>query len=622
MFRLDINGLRFIAVTMVVLFHFKIGHFYGGYAGVDVFFVISGFLMNEICRNKIGTKGWIINFYQKRFKRIYPALIACVLFSFLLAIVSTPPSMLKSLFYQVASSLTFTSNLYYLKATSGYFTDAADSFIFLHTWSLSVEWQFYLIFPFVLLFSNIFSKNNNGCIFYGFIISLSLCACILLTHYNQTYSFYLLPSRAWELMIGAMASSITLKNRFPKITEIAALVVLIAFTAVVKESLSWPGVETLIPTVATALLLHANVGNEKTILRAKPLQLIGSSSYSIYLFHWPIVSLFYLNKVEFNAVNQFVGIFISFILGLLSYFYIEKKNKLPIAGLAGFAIALSVLAFSISKFNASKYWMSDSILAMDKFHSYGASKEGIYQFGNDGRVCFLTSEYNSASQFDEDKCLVNNGDKNKPRLLLIGDSHAAEYYAAAKELYKNYLVMQVTSSGCMPFVNSKGERRCIDLMDKFYQSYLKKYNINTVLISANWNDGKKFFSKNEMADNLINSVEYMKSYAKNVYVIGQTKVYDTAFYRIAQLNDLAKIKRHELNGPSSLNDFLKSRLISKDVDYIDLYGFECEDEQCYYISEDGYPIMFDNNHFTLPWAKKLLGEVMIRTEVEPLTHSK
>ncbi|HGV3521111.1 TPA: acyltransferase, partial [Klebsiella quasipneumoniae subsp. quasipneumoniae] len=84
-----------------------------------------------------------------------------------------------------------------------------------------------------------------------------------------------------------------------------------------------------------------------------------------------------MNKVEFNAVNQFVGIFISFILGLLSYFYIEKKNKLPIAGLAGIAIALSVLAFSISKFNASKYWMSDSILAMDKFHSYGASKEGI-----------------------------------------------------------------------------------------------------------------------------------------------------------------------------------------------------------------------------------------------------
>ncbi|WP_406671577.1 acyltransferase family protein [Raoultella terrigena] len=297
MFRLDINGLRFIAVTMVVLFHFKIGNFYGGYAGVDVFFVISGFLMNEICRNKIGSKGWIVNFYQKRFKRIYPALVACVLFSFLLAIVSTPPSMLKALFYQVVSSLTFTSNLYYLKATSGYFTDAADSFIFLHTWSLSVEWQFYLIFPFILLCSNVFSKNNNGYIFYGFIILLSFSSCILLTQYNQTYSFYLLPSRAWELMIGAMASSITLKNRFPKFTEVTALVVLIAFTAMVKENLNWPGVETLIPTVATALLLHANIGNEKTILRAKPLQLIGSSSYSIYLFHWPIVSLFYLNKI-------------------------------------------------------------------------------------------------------------------------------------------------------------------------------------------------------------------------------------------------------------------------------------------------------------------------------------
>lgn len=613
MFRLDINGLRFIAVTMVVLFHFKIGYFYGGYAGVDVFFVISGFLMNEICRNKLGSKGWILNFYEKRFKRIYPALVACVLFSFVLAIIFTPPSMLQSLFYQVVSSLSFTSNLYYLKATSSYFTDSADSFIFLHTWSLSVEWQFYLFFPFILLMSNYLSKKCGKYTVYLCIILLSLCFCVFLTRYNQTYSFYLLPSRAWELMIGAMASSLTIKNKYPRTTEIIALIVLIAFTAMIKESFNWPGVETLIPTVATALLLHANVGNDKTLLRAKPFQVVGSSSYSIYLFHWPIVSLFYLNGIEFNFFSQFVGISISFILGYLSYNYIEKRCKTRVYSLAVFAMLISVVAFVGSKFSVSKFWMSDTILTMDKFHTYGSSDEGVYQFGNMNRVCFLTSGYNNASQFDEDKCLVKSEDNGKPRLLLIGDSHAAEYYAAAKELYKDYQVMQVTSSGCMPFINSRGEKRCTDLMNKLYGEYIKEYKIDTVLLSANWVDGKKYFSQAQISENLMNAVKFLSKYSKNIYVLGQTKVYDTPFYRIALL-EFNNVKKHELKEPAELNAVLINKMNAHNIHYVDLYNFGCSDNKCSYVSSENYPIMFDNNHFTLPWSREVLLGLPLKTK--------
>ncbi|HCQ6677467.1 TPA: acyltransferase, partial [Escherichia coli] len=128
-------------------------------------------------------------------------------------------------------------------------------------------------------------------------------------------SFYLLPSRAWELLIGVLASTVNIKNRAPRITEAVCLFVLIAFTAAVKESSNWPGFETLIPTLATAFLLHANVGNEKTLLRAKPLQFIGSCSYSIYLFHWPVVFWYYLNNIGFNFFNQLIGIIVSVILG-------------------------------------------------------------------------------------------------------------------------------------------------------------------------------------------------------------------------------------------------------------------------------------------------------------------
>ncbi|AYZ19807.1 MULTISPECIES: acyltransferase family protein [Klebsiella] len=611
MFRLDINGLRFIAVAMVVLFHFKIGYFYGGYAGVDVFFVISGFLMNEICKEKVGTKGWVSNFYKKRFKRIYPALVACVLFSFILAITSTPPSMLRSLFLQVISSLSFTSNLYYLKATSGYFTDAADSFIFLHTWSLSVEWQFYLIFPLILIVSNALSKKAPQYVIYFSLILTSFIFCVLLMKYSQMYSFYLLPSRAWELIIGAMASSITFKNRYPRITEVISLVTLMLFTGIVKESYSWPGFTTLIPTIATALLLHANIGNNKTLLKAKPFQLIGSASYSIYLFHWPVVSLFYLNNIEFSLFNQFAGILISLVLGFLSYFFIEKRAQLAILKLAFCAIFISFVAFLCNKLNASKLWLPNSVLAMDEFHSYAGSKEGIEQFGNQGRICFLTSGYNSASQFTENSCLAKKADSSVQRLLLVGDSHAAEYYKASTELYKDFLVMQVTSSGCMPFVNNTyGEKRCTDLMERLYKQYIKEYKIDTVIISANWIDGEKYFSHSQIANNIENTVAFFKQYARDVVVLGQTKNYDTAFYRIAQSNDFNEIDKHALKPPKNLNNYLVAFMERKKINYINLYDLDCDDKKnCSYISPEGYPMMFDNNHFTYPWTKIMLSKV-------------
>ncbi|HBR5827300.1 TPA: acyltransferase, partial [Klebsiella pneumoniae] len=549
MFRLDINGLRFIAVAMVVLFHFKIGYFYGGYAGVDVFFVISGFLMSEICKNKVGTKEWVIDFYKKRFKRIYPALAICVLFSFLLAITSTPPSMLKGLFYQVISALTFTSNLYYLKATSGYFTDAADSFVFLHTWSLSVEWQFYLVFPLLLFLASKVTRKFGQVIFYLILVLISFSICILLTKYNQIYSFYLLPSRAWELLIGVLASTVNIKNRAPRITEAVCLFVLIAFTAVVKESSNWPGFETLIPTLATAFLLHANVGNEKTLLRAKPLQFIGSCSYSIYLFHWPVVFWYYLNNIEFNFFNQLIGIIVSVILGYLSYSYIERNKSFTFFKLVLIALSVSAISLVSDKISITKFWMSKEILAMDRFHIYSSSDEGLAQFGNAKRICFLTSGFNNASNFSEDKCLVNNPSNNKPRLLLIGDSHAAEFYQAAKEYYPNHLVMQVTSSGCMPFIEAKGEKRCVDLMRGFYQKYINKYKFDIVLISANWVDGRKYYTDRQMVENIKHSVSILNAHSQHVFVLGQTKVFDTPFYRIALSGDPAKILRHELIEP-------------------------------------------------------------------------
>lgn len=614
MFRLDINGLRFIAVTLVVLFHFKISLFYGGYAGVDIFFVISGFLMNEICKKKLGGKGWVLDFYRKRFHRIYPALLSSCIFVFLLLGPLSPPSLLIELTKEVFSALTFTSNIYYWRATSGYFSDTADSFSLLHTWSLSAEWQFYLIFPLLIYVAYKFKNKINPSVFYGLLALISLVLCLFVSNINQSASFYLLPTRAWELLIGAFASSLSVNNKYPKQTELLSLMGIILFTLLIKESHNWPGIMTLIPTLCTAAILHANVGNDDTVLRNKIAQKIGSASYSIYLFHWPIVTYYYSHQIDFNFSNQIIGVFLSIVFGFISYFFIEKKWSLSFKKTILFTALFLSFSYTCASINITKFWLPERMVDLDKYHSYGDSIDGNRQFGNEARTCFLTSGVgrNNFKDYTVDSCL--NASSTKKNILLVGDSHAAEFYESMTDVFKESNIMQTTASGCMPLINTQGAPRCTEAIKQVLTNYIYKYDIDTVIISANWIDHKG--SMDKLYSDIVSTNNVLKSKVKNVYFIGQSKNFKLPFYRIAQIDKPERISEYIEKNSADLNSYLMSKLANSEVKYIDIYDFECDKNKtnCQYFDDNGSPYMFDKNHFTLPWATKVVG--LIKSKIE------
>lgn len=603
-FRLDINGLRFIAVAMVVLFHFKLGSFYGGYAGVDVFFVISGFLMQQICSKEMGTKGWVINFYKKRFKRIYPALFVMVFFTFLLALYSETPLGLSEFVSQSFSALTFTSNLYYLNQSGSYFATSSDLNWLLHTWSLSLEWQYYLIFPLIIKIGTMLKGYRNW--FYLLIIALSFSLSVLigLSNFGDkiiSANFYILPTRAWELMVGAYASVCTIKNNQPKVTEALAIISLLMFTLFVSDSGIWPGLLTLIPVLSAAAIIHANAGNSDTLLRNKTIQYIGSASYSIYLFHWPVVAFMANNSIEFTPLTSAFGIAISLILGAISYKYFEKMFRGSFSYLAITASAFVAISLASSKMEVSKLWISSDTIELDIYKNYALTKEGVNQFGNDSRTCFLTSESNDFSLFQKNTCL-NKSDARK-NILLIGDSHAAELYGSMRDVFSDYNIMQATASGCMPFKNPTGQKRCTDLVNYIYNDYLTNNKVDYVFISANWAN----YKKDDIAERLISISKDIGT--DRVFVIGQTKVFGVNFYRIAQKVDEDNIE--SLVNPVSIktNDHLSNALGLSGVRYLDIFNSNCINGKCSYIDTNKIPMLFDQNHLTKEWADRYVHEM-------------
>ncbi|HBY9381953.1 TPA: acyltransferase [Klebsiella pneumoniae] len=598
MFRLDINGLRFIAVSMVVLFHFKFGGFYGGYAGVDVFFVISGFLMQEICSREIGKKGWVLTFYKKRFRRIYPALLFAVIFTSVLILYSETPSGVSEGFKQTISALTFTSNFYYQLFTGDYFATTAEFNWLLHTWSLSVEWQYYLLFPLALWISTKVGKYNS--LFYAIIIATSILICIYFGPQHTKANFYLLPTRAWELMAGAFVSTLTVKNRMPRLTEALSILALIAFTVFSKDSGTWPGVMTIIPVAATALLLHANVGNEKTLLRHVIFQKVGSASYSIYLFHWPVVAFMANNTIEFTTFNSIVALLISVILGFVSYNYLEsfyiKRDKALLASVLTF----SALFLIMNKAQISKHWISKEAIVLDEYKSYTSRAGYKEQFGLDVGNCFISSANEKKAKFDA-SCVTSSD--TKPNILLIGDSHAAQYAGSMRELFPEYNVMQATASGCMPFNGTIGEPRCVKLMNYIFNDLVENAKIDYIFITAFWSISKD----KETNEKLINTIKSIKN--AKVFVIGQTKSFSTAFYKIAQKANESDIEGLIQKKAIDTNNSMVQLFNKEGLNYLNVFNANCDANTCSYFTKDRVPMLFDDNHLTREWADTYVSKI-------------
>ena len=417
-FRPDINGLRAWAVAAVVFYHFGVPGFAGGFVGVDVFFVISGFLMTGLVVKGLerGTFS-VLGFYMARGRRIVPALV--VLCAALLALgwfVLLPPDY-KMLSTHSVYALSFLSNVEFWQE-AGYFDAASHEKWLLHTWSLSVEWQFYLILPLVLLAVWRIKPGRAAQTWaIGLGLVASLAASVWVTSSNPNAAFYLLHTRAWEMLGGGLvfllAGKPTLSATQRRWLEAAGLLMIaLAITAFDKET-AWPGWWAALPVVAAMLVLLAN-RNSPWTASALP-QWLGDRSYSLYLWHWPVyVTLVYVN-LDSNPWAIAGALLLTALLGHLSYVWVEstsrrwlERKRFGVAAgglvMAAVAVALPAVGVWAQQGVAGRFAPTIELAAAEK-NNFNPRRDECHP--------------SKGSTFPA--CLYGG---KEPAVVMIGDSHA------------------------------------------------------------------------------------------------------------------------------------------------------------------------------------------------------
>lgn len=457
-FRYDINGLRAIAVISVVFFHFNREIVPSGFAGVDVFFVISGYLMTSIITTRLNNNNFsLLNFYMSRVNRIIPPLLFMVFIVMLFGWFFLSASDYKSLSKHAASSTLFLSNyVYFLE--SGYFESSSYEKWLLHTWSLSVEWQFYILYPLLIIaLTKIFSFSNTKKI----LLLLTVASFFYSNHLSSaspSLSYFDFPSRSWEMLLGGIAflfkPNLGLVQR--RLCLSIGWVFILYSILFFNEKTIWPSAYTLIPTIGAYLVIVSNLQN-LIIFKLKFIQLIGKTSYSVYLWHWPIVVLGYYFGVSYWI---FIGVPLSFFMGYLSYKIIEQRKFFtPTKFIQLFkskvllVSAVIVTLYSFSFFNNGMSGEYRKLVSNSRY-------EYMNKFNRDNYLNdTIRKEYMEECNFYDDRlkkakssiashCISNT--KNDG-ILLWGDSHAQALSHGLRSILPNNMPFsQVATSGCKP----------------------------------------------------------------------------------------------------------------------------------------------------------------------------
>jgi peptidoglycan/LPS O-acetylase OafA/YrhL len=333
-YRPDIDGLRAIAVTGVVLFHagFQVD---GGYVGVDVFFVISGFLITSLILRALQKGTFTLEeFWVRRIRRIFPASVVMLAGVLLIASGILFPQNFESLAKSAISQSVFSANIYFFR-NADYFNVSSDLLPLLHTWSLAVEEQFYFIYPLLLVgLWRFWPQRIFACLIVLFAASLALC--IYGTAKHPDAAFYLLPFRAWELLAGGILAALPNK---PKLSTTASEIgswagmLLIFYSMLFFDSNTiFPGISAGVPVLGSVLLIFANthrLTSAGRMLAARPVVFVGLISYSWYLWHWPIMSFMRYSQFSFDRTSGVIAIVVSFVAAVLSWKFIETPFRRP-----------------------------------------------------------------------------------------------------------------------------------------------------------------------------------------------------------------------------------------------------------------------------------------------------
>jgi peptidoglycan/LPS O-acetylase OafA/YrhL len=424
-YRRDIDGLRAVAVLAVVIYHFNKNWLPGGFLGVDMFFVISGFLITSIIFNEINTQQFSFkHFYLRRIKRIIPASLFFVTITISVSYLLFLPTDFDRAAKSAIATLVFASNFYFARNVD-YFASASEENPFLHTWSLSVEEQFYLFWPVLLLLiyrSELSFKWKNS-----FIVILSIASFVIATYWamepsTQKWAFYMLPARFGELLIGAVGAVMLTKSNthqhWGKTCNLLGLGVIVASFVLISETSIFPGVLAIPVCFGTLLMI---IGGQLTnkrpsiislVLSSAPAVYIGAISYSLYLAHWPVLAFqrYISQQYELSFISAILCLLIMWVLAHFSWRCIEtpfRTQKLS------FTKAFTLI-FAVP---------SALLLAICTFIVVQQGLPSRFDFDYKS---FSVAEKSLCHTHISEPCLIGNKDNLKP-YLLVGDSHAGHY---------------------------------------------------------------------------------------------------------------------------------------------------------------------------------------------------
>ncbi|GAB4383941.1 acyltransferase family protein [Albidovulum sp.] len=497
-YRRDIDGLRAVAVMAVIVAHAGFGFLPAGHAGVDIFFVISGFLIGGIIAGEMAQGRFSFRaFYARRARRILPALFVMLAATLPVGWLLMTPDQLRYHGGAAVSALAFLSNVWFYNRID-YFNPEAANDPLVHTWSLGIEEQFYLAAPLLMLLAFRLGRRWPAVLF-GLLAAASFLAAVWIAPVRPMQAFYLIHTRAWELFAGILAA-LYLRSALPRpngrpaaALAVAGLGAILAGLVLIPAEAAWPGVATLLPVVGTALVLIGDAprGPAARLLGSAPFVAIGLISYSAYLWHQPVFSFLAIaGRAPDGAAARWAVIAGCLALAALSWKWVEQPFRRPAAGNARrrwaalWAAGLAVVVFAIGGHVTRGYpWrMSPEVLAM---LAQGHSWPPTYRSCIGGR--------DEGERLDPERACVH-GAKAPPRVAIWGDSHAAVLaQPLGQALAQSGLsVRELTVGSCIPILGLKNSalkrtEYCAVHNRKMLDHLVASPTIELVILHAFWN---------------------------------------------------------------------------------------------------------------------------------------
>jgi peptidoglycan/LPS O-acetylase OafA/YrhL len=611
-FRDDIEGLRALAILPILLLHSGYGGLRGGFVGVDVFFVISGYLITgNLVRELDAGRFSLVQFYHRRAIRILPALVTMLAVTALVGVMLLYPVELIDFGRAMAATSVFAGNIYFY-LTADYFAGSSETKPLIHMWSLGVEEQFYLAYP--LLLALIWRERRPS----WRLAMLVLVALISLAVGGWTSvaapraAYFLISARAWELLCGAMvALGATPRIDRGWLRETLCLMALAALALAMwqtRSSLLFPVPFGLIPVGATAILIaYGESARVTDVLRLWPMRMIGRLSYVLYLVHRPLIAFTMLlcgSTLQGWAPPALLAG--SLVLAALLHVTIEQPVR-RIARSASPRLTLSISGCALAALAGAGLLMAgsaDRIAALPpdaaraaSWLGYSDTPAGRAQFSTDR--CFMIP---SGPTINPD-CLTSVPDR--PNLLLMGDSHAAQLSQALRETLPGVHLIQATAAGCRPLRGGGGLGRChrlaLAMLDRNDWS-----RIGTVVLAGRWLPDE--------VPLLAASARELAAHGTRVIVVGPMVEYDIDLPRLvarAQTrNEPGYPAKFLLPDRLALDDVISRDLASTPITYVSPRLSECKNARCTPTTEDGTPRHFDHSHFTAPAAQEFVRQTI------------